>query len=71
MFYYNVTDGFNLSFYLPTTMIVGTNHLQFAVEHMKYFFTVCDVNSVALLHVICLCGLNKYITLYINASATD
>ena len=31
---------------------------------------MADENSVALSQIICLGGLNKYITLYINASAT-
>ena len=31
---------------------------------------IADENSVASSHIICLGGLNKYITLYINASAT-
>ena len=37
MFHSNVTDGFNLSIYLATTMIVWTNHLQFAIEHVKNY----------------------------------
>ena len=32
---------------------------------------MCDVNSTASLHMICLGGPNKYITLCIRASATD
>ena len=41
------------SFYLTTTMIVETNYFQFTVEHVKYW-TMCDVNSDASSHMICL-----------------
>ena len=51
-------------------MIVRTYYFEPAFKHANIACIMADENSVASSQIICLGGPNKYMTLYINASAT-
>ena len=56
-----------LGIYLFT---IGIYHFESKIEHAKYSLDNSQGNSVDSLQMICLSGPNRYITQYINSSAT-